>query len=93
MALYAENRLQAGRLAEVKAIITSLKKSDREILGLMIAGKTNTTISELLSMPLRTVESRRRLMEKFKVDSLAALVQLITEERLLHPAFRTHFGL
>jgi FixJ family two-component response regulator len=83
LALDAQIRHNAARVADVKDQLASLTQSEQRVLALILAGKTNKSISQVLVMPLRTVESRRHgLMVKFKVDSLAALVQIITEERL-----------
>jgi FixJ family two-component response regulator len=83
LALDIQIRHNASRVADVKDQLASLTPSEQRVLALIVAGKTNKSISQILVMPLRTVESRRHgLMVKFKVDSLAALVQIITEERL-----------
>ncbi len=83
LALDTQIRHNAALVADVKSQLASLTQSENKVLELIVAGKTNKSISQTLVMPLRTVESRRHgLMVKFKVDSLAALVQIVTEERL-----------
>ncbi len=73
-----------ARVVDVQKQLASLTKCEHNVLELILAGKTNRNISQSLSVPLRTVESRRHgLMVKVKVDSLAALVRIVTEARLM----------
>jgi RNA polymerase sigma factor (sigma-70 family) len=61
------------RLNERMAQLTG---REREVLALIVAGKTNRDIGEALGISVKTVEAHRaRLMEKLEVGSLAELVQ------------------
>ena len=61
------------RLCERLAQLTA---REREVLNLIVAGKTNREIGESLGISIKTVEAHRaRLMEKLEVGSLAELVQ------------------
>ena len=61
----------AGRMAQ-------LTQREREVLELVVAGRTNREIGEALAISVKTVEAHRaRLMEKLAVDSLAGLVQAV----------------
>ena len=62
-------RASADRLAQ-------LTQREREVLDLVVAGKTNRDIAEALDISVKTVEAHRaRLMEKVEVESVAELVQ------------------
>jgi FixJ family two-component response regulator len=84
LALDAQIRHNGARVADVQNHLASLTQNEEKVLDLIVAGNTNKRISQLLSVPLRTVESRRHgLMAKIQVDSLAELVQIVTEARLM----------
>jgi RNA polymerase sigma factor (sigma-70 family) len=62
-------RANAERLAH-------LTQREREVLDLVVAGKTNRDIAEALDISVKTVEAHRsRLMEKVEAESVAELVQ------------------
>jgi len=62
-------RANAERLAQ-------LTQREREVLDLVVAGKTNRDIAEALDISVKTVEAHRsRLMEKVEAQSVAELVQ------------------
>ena len=64
----AARRASAERLAQ-------LTQREREVLDLVVAGKTNRDIGEVLDISVKTVEAHRaRLMEKVGAESLAELV-------------------
>jgi len=65
----AARRKRAERLAQ-------LTQREREVLDLVVAGKTNRDIAEALDISVKTVEAHRaRLMEKVEAESVAELVQ------------------
>jgi FixJ family two-component response regulator len=83
LALDNQTRQNGGRAVDVRSQLASLTLDEGRVLELILAGKTNKAISQELSLRLRTVESRRQgLMVKLKADSLAELVQVVTEARL-----------
>lgn len=54
-----------------------LSSPERQVLELLLAGKTNSTIAKELGVSVRTVENRRaRIMKKLGVDSRAELLEL-----------------
>jgi FixJ family two-component response regulator len=70
-----EKRLHA---AEVKQMMIMLTQREREVLDLIIAGKLNKQIADLLSISIKTVEVHRaRVMEKMAARTLAELVQRV----------------
>jgi FixJ family two-component response regulator len=83
LALDAKTRPD-GHPVAVRTKVASLTPNERLVLDLIIMGRTNKSISVSLSVPLRTIESRRQcLMAKLDANSLAALIRIVTEARLL----------
>ena len=65
--MHNESRVARGQLAE-------LTSNELRVLNLMLAGTPNKTIARRLDVSVRTVEARRRrLIDKFEVDSAMAL--------------------
>jgi DNA-binding NarL/FixJ family response regulator len=59
-----------------KSPLESLSSREREILQLIVDGKTNTEIAAILSLSVKTVETyKSRLMEKLNIRDLASLVK------------------
>lgn len=57
--------------------LASLTQREREVMDLVVAGKTNRVMAETLDISIKTVEAHRaHIMEKLEVDSVAELVQL-----------------
>ena len=56
--------------------LDQLTQREREVLDLIIAGKLNKQIADVLGISIKTVEVHRaRVMEKMAAHSLAELVQ------------------
>src|SRR5439155_4180867 len=67
-------RTEAAKFA---ALLTHLTPREREVMGLVIAGKPNKIIAADLGISSKTVEIHRgRVMEKMQVESVAELVRL-----------------
>ena len=93
LALDSRIRQKEAGLVHVKSQLTSLKHDEHRVLELILVGKTNKGIAQELGIRLRTVEARRHaLMVKLNVDSLAALIQTVTEARMLLSASATVAG-
>jgi FixJ family two-component response regulator len=57
--------------------LRQLTRKEREVLDLLISGKTNKEIASALHLSIRAVEDRRaRMMKKMQVRSVAELVRL-----------------
>jgi FixJ family two-component response regulator len=71
----------ASRRAENASVtqrLGNLTQREREVLGLIIAGKLNKRIADDLGISIKTVEVHRsRVMEKMGAESVAELVQLV----------------
>ena len=62
--------------------VAALTQREREVMGLVVAGKMNREIAESLDISIKTVEAHRaRIMEKLEVGSVAELVQVTLASR------------
>lgn len=73
------NRLaRRQRLATVRSKLANLAPGERDVLRLLLLGRTNKAIARELQLGRRTVEARRaRLLRKFETDNLAALIHAV----------------
>lgn len=72
------NREVLGEKTEIRQRLQSLTPREHEILNMVVNGKANKVIAELLELSQRTVEIHRaRVMEKMQATSLAHLVRLV----------------
>ncbi len=61
--------------------VNQLTPPEREVLELIVSGKSNKATALALDVSVRTVEDRRRsIMRKLKADSFAELVKLAVAE-------------
>ena len=66
---------QQGNIARER--LAKLTAREREILGLVVTGKSNKTIAAELGISIKTVEAHRaKIMHKLQAHSLAELVSL-----------------
>jgi len=73
-----QNRLGA----ETARRLAALTEREIEVMNLIIAGKLNKQVADILSISIKTVEVHRaRIMDKMKVRSLAGLVQAVMRVR------------
>ncbi len=71
-----ESRSRRRQDAEVSRRLDQLTQREREVLDLIIVGKLNKQIADVLGISIKTVEVHRaRVMEKMGAASLAELVQ------------------
>ena len=87
--------LRGGRYIadEFESILTShlgtlqLTERERQTLNMIVAGKSNKEMAELLSISPKTVDKHRTsLMNKLGVHSVAELMSLALKEGLIDPA-------
>jgi RNA polymerase sigma factor (sigma-70 family) len=70
-------RGQRGQLDSVRAHIAKLTPREREVFELIVRGKTNKQVGNVLGATERTIKAHRhRVMGKLQVQSLAELVSL-----------------
>ena len=76
LTLERDNRDKRLQEADTVRRLEHLTQREREVLGLIIIGKLNKQIADVLGISIKTVEVHRaRVMEKMGVNSLAELVQ------------------
>ena len=76
--LDARNAGQVAAQSEVAARLAKLSPREREVLDLVIKGKMNKTIADVMNISIKTVEAHRsKVMEKMCARSLAELVQAV----------------
>lgn len=64
------------QLDAAKSPLTQLSPREREVLQLVVEGKSSVEIAEILSLSPRSVETyRRRLMQKLEINNLPDLVK------------------
>ena len=67
-----------ARRSIVRKRLALLTDKERQVLDLMLQGKTNQWIARRLRVSLRTIESRRhQVFKKMKTDSIAQLVKSV----------------
>ena len=70
--------------SNVRAHIATLTPREREVFELVIRGKTNKQVGNILGATERTIKAHRhRVMEKMQVQSLAELVSLAERAGIL----------
>jgi FixJ family two-component response regulator len=73
-----EERARRRQDADVARRLAQLTQREHEVLELIIAGKLNKQIADVLGISIKTVEVHRaRVMEKMAAHSLAELVQCV----------------
>ncbi|WP_332672758.1 response regulator transcription factor [Aromatoleum sp.] len=78
LAAERENRIKRRLETEVARRLAHLTHREREVLDLIIGGKLNKQIADVLGISIKTVEVHRaRVMEKMGANSLAELVQQV----------------
>ncbi len=65
-------------------VVVELTPREREVLQLVAEGHTNTSIANVLSISVKTVEKHRaNLMNKLEADDLATLIRVAIKRRLI----------
>jgi FixJ family two-component response regulator len=75
-------RQQRQREGESARRLAGLTEREREVMDLILAGKLNKQIADVLNISIKTVEVHRaRIMDKMGVRSVAELVQAVLPHR------------
>ncbi|MFT0532531.1 response regulator transcription factor [Castellaniella hirudinis] len=70
--------LAAGDQAQVQARLASLSSREREVMDLMLEGKLNKVIADLMGISMRTVEVHRsHILAKMRVRTAVELARLL----------------
>ena len=84
LAHHQVTRNQKNKLDVVRAHVAKLTPREREVFELVIRGKTNKQVANMLGATERTIKAHRhRVMEKMQVQSLAELVSLAERAGIL----------
>lgn len=79
-----DDRRERGRRQEIERQLNVLTPREREVFGLVVAGLPNKRIASKLGTSEKTIKVHRaRVMEKMHAGSLAGLVQMAYEARLV----------
>ena len=77
LARYRQRRGERDRIDALRALVSTLTQREREVFALVVRGKLNKQIAFELGTSERTVKAHRQaVMEKLKVQSLAAAVSI-----------------
>ena len=77
--------LRLRDLSQVKSPLDSLSEREREVLQLVVEGRTSAEIAETLSLSVKTIDSyRSRLMGKLGVNDLPELVRFAIRHGVIH---------
>ena len=77
-----DTRAQRRRENETARRLAGLTEREREVMDLVLAGKLNKQIADVLNISIKTVEVHRaRIMDKMAVRSVAELVQAVMPHR------------
>ena len=80
MATHAQARASRASSGNTSARLASLSERERQVMDLVLAGKLNKVIADLLSISMRTVEVHRsRVFEKMGVKSAVELAQRLKD--------------
>jgi FixJ family two-component response regulator len=75
------NWQQRQQRAEVQRQLSALTRAEKQVLALIVAGKTNRLMATELNLSVRTIEDRRaRMMRKLGVKSRAELIGLAKKD-------------
>lgn len=77
-----KNRAQLLQIELIMKNLGTLTKREREIVDMIIDGKSNKLIADKLCVSSRTIEVHRaRAMEKMEANSVAHLVRMVVQAR------------
>jgi FixJ family two-component response regulator len=84
LAHHQAGRSQRATLDAMRAHIAMLTPREREVLELVIRGKTNKQVANVLGSTERTIKAHRHgVMEKLQVQTLAELVSIAERAGIL----------
>ena len=78
-----DDYVRQRQAAEAKSPLARLSPREREVLQLLVEGKSSAEIADILSLSLKTVETyRSRLMHKLGISDLPGLVKFAIQHGL-----------
>ncbi len=94
LAANVERRSELERMTELEERFATLTTRERQVFGIVVAGKPNKVVASELDLSQKTIEVHRaNVMKKMRADSFADLVKMAmqlgkTGAPRLHPARR-----
>jgi FixJ family two-component response regulator len=80
--LDATARLNRRRHSQITQRLARLTPREHEILDMLVSGKANKAIADLLGVSVRTVETHRaNIMDKMQAGSLSDLLRMVLDSR------------
>jgi two-component system response regulator FixJ len=74
---HAESRQERAQLAVFRSLLERLTRREREVMRLVVAGKSNKEIAQELGLSSKTIEIHRsQVMKKTESKSLADLIRI-----------------
>jgi DNA-binding CsgD family transcriptional regulator len=71
-------------MATRESPLTRLSPREREVLQLVVEGKSSAEIAEILSLSVKTIETYRgRLMSKLDINDVPSLVKFAIQQGLI----------
>ena len=78
-----DDYVRQRQVAETNGPLARLSSREREVLQLVVEGKSSAEVADILSLSLKTVETyRSRLMQKLAISDLPALVKFAIQHGL-----------
>ncbi len=84
--LVVDDYLQQQGRSESRSPLARLSPREREVLQLVVEGKTNAEVAEILAFSVKTVETyRSRIMRKLGISDLPSLVKFAIQHGITPP--------
>jgi FixJ family two-component response regulator len=84
IAFDAVQRSQDMQRTQLRALFASLTVREREVLDLVVIGKSNKAIANWFGLSAKTIEVHRaKMMEKMQAHSVADLVKMAMQNQIL----------
>ena len=81
-----DNYVHLRKTTQIKSPLEQLSPREREVLQLVVEGKSSAEIAEILHLSTKTVETyRSRLMQKLGISDLPSLVKFAIQHGLTPP--------
>lgn len=78
-----DNYVNQAKATQKKEPLARLSPREREVLQLVVEGKSNSEIADTLSLSIKTVETyRSRILHKLNIDDLPSLVKFAIQQGL-----------
>jgi RNA polymerase sigma factor (sigma-70 family) len=84
--MVVDSYMHSRQASKVKSPLESLSPREREVLQLVVEGKSSADIASILKLSPKTVETyRSRLMQKLGIKDIPSLVKFAIQHGLTRP--------